>query len=62
MDVVEFARVEGEVRRENGDERETAQGRLESRGWGKFRIDSEVSRDGRGREISGCGEEERRKF
>ena len=45
-----------------GDERETARRTLESRGWGKFRIDSEVSRDGRGREISGCGEGEWRKF
>ena len=33
-----------------------------SRGWGKFKIDSEVSLDGRGREISGCGEDERSKF
>ena len=54
--------VDGEFKRENGDDRETAQRTLESCGWGKFRIDSEVSRDGRGREILGCDEDERWKF
>ena len=54
--------VDGEFRRENRDEQETTRQTLESRRWGKFRIDSELSRDGRGREISGCGEDERQKF